>query len=338
MKSKDKQLTSLEKNIREIKDTTNSAREIKEKEIKKLMENTVLLQNCVLKIKSEKVVVEKEAAKLKHENGILKKNIEPSFQVNPLQSVGGHLTHDECQQKLHLLSDELYKKSSLIATYERKMKQIEQENKELQTEINRWNSHQLKMENSGEHTQQEERTSLDEKTDSNQMQTFPVQVPQHIPVLHRSHSTRTNYFLDVKSNRNDCLLGRIVIESRPESAPEMCRVFHNFVCGIGGIYLGSKMMKGIQDKYIIFQNAIVKDGGGAMFPADENDLVIRRGAIGMRSQGFENGRKLVKSQFYIVLSDNPPSDGQFSYVFGYLTAGYSVCDELNKKWAMVKMS
>lgn len=91
--------------------------------------------------------------------------------------------------------------------------------------------------------QQEERTSLDEKPDSNQMQTFPVQVPQHIPVLHRSHSTRTNYFLDVKSNRNDCLLGRIVIESRPESAPEMCRVFHNFVCGIGGIYLGSKMMK-----------------------------------------------------------------------------------------------
>jgi cyclophilin family peptidyl-prolyl cis-trans isomerase len=67
-----------------------------------------------------------------------------------------------------------------------------------------------------------------------------------------------------------------------------------------------------------------------MFPADENDLVIRRGAIGMRSQGFENGRKLVKSQFYIVLSDNPPSDGQFSYVFGYLTAGYSVCDELSK--------
>jgi hypothetical protein len=38
--SKDKQLTSLEKNIREIKDTTNSAREIKEKEIKKLLENT----------------------------------------------------------------------------------------------------------------------------------------------------------------------------------------------------------------------------------------------------------------------------------------------------------
>ncbi|XP_046652142.1 uncharacterized protein LOC124343066 isoform X2 [Daphnia pulicaria] len=140
-------------------------------------------------------------------------------------------------------SDELYKKSSLIATYERKMKQIEQENKELQTEINQWNSHQLKMENSGEHKQQEERTSLDEKTDSNQMQTFPVQVPQHIPVLHRSHSTRTNYFLDVKSNRNDCLLGRIVIESRPESAPEMCRVFHNLFCGIGGIYLGSKMMK-----------------------------------------------------------------------------------------------
>jgi hypothetical protein len=63
-----------------------------------------LLQNCVLKIKSEKVVVEKEAAKIKHENAILKKNIEPSFQVNPLPSVRGHLTHDECQQKLHLLS------------------------------------------------------------------------------------------------------------------------------------------------------------------------------------------------------------------------------------------
>jgi len=67
-----------------------------------------------------------------------------------------------------------------------------------------------------------------------------------------------------------------------------------------------------------------------MFPADENDLVVKRGAIGMRCQGFENGRKLVKSQFYIVLSDNPPSDGQFSYVFGYLTEGYSVCDEISK--------
>lgn len=49
-------------------------------------------------------MVEKEAEKLKHENAILKKNIEPSIQVNPLQSVGGHLTQDECQQKLHLLT------------------------------------------------------------------------------------------------------------------------------------------------------------------------------------------------------------------------------------------
>ncbi len=38
--SKDKNLTSLEKNIKEIKDTTDSAREIQENEIKKLMENT----------------------------------------------------------------------------------------------------------------------------------------------------------------------------------------------------------------------------------------------------------------------------------------------------------
>lgn len=67
-----------------------------------------------------------------------------------------------------------------------------------------------------------------------------------------------------------------------------------------------------------------------MFPADENDLVIKRGAIGMRNQGFENGRKLVKSQFYIVLGDTPPNDGQFSYVFGYVTQGCSVGDEISK--------
>ena len=51
----------------------------------------------------------------------------------------------------------------------------------------------------------------------------------------------------------------------------------------------------------------------------------------MRVQGLDsNGHKLVKSQFYVVLSDEEPNDGQFSYVFGYVIEGCEVCEVISK--------
>lgn len=75
----------------------------------------------------------------------------------------------------------------------------------------------------------------------------------------------------------------------------------------------------------MIQNATVK-GDAISYPPDENDLEIRRGAVGMRVQGFDGDKKLVKSQFYIVLGESEPADRYFSYVFGYVIEGCDVCD------------
>ncbi len=53
-----------------------------------------------------------------------------------------------------------------------------------------------------------------------------------------------------------------------------------------------------------------------MYCADKNDLEIKKGAVGMRVQGLDSkGQKLVKFQFYVLLTDEVPSDGQFSYIY-----------------------
>lgn len=65
-----------------------------------------------------------------------------------------------------------------------------------------------------------------------------------------------------------------------------------------------------------------------LYPADVNDLQIKRGAVGMRVQGIDQtGRNLVKSQFVIALTDTPPP--QFSYVFGYVIKGDSICEKIS---------
>lgn len=66
-----------------------------------------------------------------------------------------------------------------------------------------------------------------------------------------------------------------------------------------------------------------------LYLADVNDLEVKRGAVGMRFQALdENHQKLVKSQFYVVLTNNPPP--QFSYVFGYVSKETcSICEEIS---------
>lgn len=84
------------------------------------------------------------------------------------------------------------------------------------------------------------------------------------------------------------------------------------------------------NNYIVVQNATVK-GEASTYPADENELEVRRGAVGMRIQGYRDEKKLVKSQFYIMLNESGPCDSHFSYVFGYITEGIEVCDAISKR-------
>lgn len=80
----------------------------------------------------------------------------------------------------------------------------------------------------------------------------------------------------------------------------------------------------------MFQNAKTKGKEyDKMYPTDKNELPITKGAVGMRIQGYQDGQQLVKSQFYIVLNDEVPNDKQFSYVFGHVIDGYSVCSAIS---------
>ena len=92
-------------------------------------------------------------------------------------------------------------------------------------------------------------------------------------------------------------------------------------------------MKVIPNEYIVIQNALLKGKKTEqLYPADQNDLEIKRGAVGMRIQGSE---KTVKSQFYILLDNKLPSDKLFSYVFGYVTEGLEVCDDISTNLSIV---
>ena len=82
--------------------------------------------------------------------------------------------------------------------------------------------------------------------------------------------------------------------------------------------------------FIVVQNATMT-GEATMYLADETDLEIKRGAIGMRTQGYQDEKKLVKSQFCIVLSDLHPGDRNFSHVFGYVIEGSDVCEAISKR-------
>ena len=85
----------------------------------------------------------------------------------------------------------------------------------------------------------------------------------------------------------------------------------------------------VPGEFIVIRNAIV-NCEEELYAADNNTFKIQRGVVGMRMQAVENNKKMVKSQFYIVLNDSPPNDMLFSYVFGCVKDGLTVCDSISR--------
>lgn len=86
-----------------------------------------------------------------------------------------------------------------------------------------------------------------ETSSSEQIQNAKAEVipsPALELVTRQSGTIKKSYFFDLSvKGASPALIGRIVVGTCPDSAPNMCSVFHDYVTGTGGIYLGSPVVK-----------------------------------------------------------------------------------------------
>lgn len=131
------------------------------------------------------------------------------------------------------------------------------------------------------------------------------------------------------------LLGRIVIETRPDVAPRMCENFRALATKERGFgFQGCVVFQCWKGESVITGDFEHNNGRGGhsiyeegLFMPEDTRLPATRGAIGMRrTQKRHDSKGLVGSQFRIILQDMPG----FTGIFGHVLEGIEIVDKISE--------
>jgi len=134
---------------------------------------------------------------------------------------------------------------------------------------------------------------------------------------------------------NGLMLGRVVIETRPDVAPRMCENFKQLVTGERGFgFLGCSVFQCWRGESVITGDFEHNNGRGGhsifetgLFMPEDTRLPSTRGSIGMRrTQKRHDSKGLVGSQFRIILQDMPG----FTGIFGRVVEGIDLVDKISE--------
>jgi len=141
------------------------------------------------------------------------------------------------------------------------------------------------------------------------------------------------YYFDMEIQ--GVLMGRIIIETRPDVAPRMCENFRALATKERGFgFQGCVVFQCWKGESVITGDFEHNNGRGGhsiyeegLFMPEDTRLPATRGAIGMRrTQKRHDSKGLVGSQFRIILQDMPG----FTGIFGHVLEGIEIVDKISE--------
>jgi len=161
-----------------------------------------------------------------------------------------------------------------------------------------------------------------------------ISPPKYSPTISTiSNGTGPRFFFDM--DIQGVLLGRIIIEIRPDVAPKMCENFKALATKERGFgFQGCVVFQCWKGESVITGDFEHNNGRGGhsifeegLFMPEDTRLPATRGAIGMRrTQKRHDSKGLVGSQFRIILQDMPG----FTGIFGHIVEGIEVVDKISE--------
>jgi cyclophilin family peptidyl-prolyl cis-trans isomerase len=161
-----------------------------------------------------------------------------------------------------------------------------------------------------------------------------ISPPKYSPnslTLNNAAGPRFFFDMDIQG----VLMGRIIIETRPDVAPRMCENFKALATKERGFgFLGCVVFQCWKGESVITGDFEHNNGRGGhsiyeegLFMPEDTRLPATRGAIGMRrTQKRHDSKGLVGSQFRIILQDMPG----FTGIFGHILDGIEIIDKISE--------